>query len=110
MDSSSTSIAPGTYQHFKGGFYEVLGVADDTETGKQYVVYRSMGLMENFLPDDPANEFHVGKKVVTTATKGALSVCSLKRFSELVDGKEYHPGQQVPRFHRVNHAPVADAD
>jgi hypothetical protein len=95
--------APGLYQHFKGGFYEVLGVADDTETGRRYVVYRSLGLMENLLPDDPPNNFHPGARVVATRTKGALAVCPVARFAELVDGKEYHPGQRVPRFR-----PVAD--
>ena len=29
----------GKYQHFKGGFYEVLGLAKDSETLAEYVVY-----------------------------------------------------------------------
>jgi hypothetical protein len=99
--------APGTYQHFKGGYYEVLGVADETETGKRYVVYRSLGLMENLLPDDPANNLYVGARVVPTRTKGALSVCTVERFTEMVDGKEYHPGQRVPRFRPVGGVPSA---
>jgi hypothetical protein len=106
MASRDTSEpTPGTYQHYKGGFYEVLGVADDTESGKRYVVYRSLGLMENLLPDDPANEFHPGARVVSTRTKGALAVCPVGRFTELVDGKEYHPGRRVPRFRPVAAVP-----
>jgi hypothetical protein len=103
----SAEPAPGMYQHFKGGFYEVLGVADHAETGKRLVVYRSLGLMEVLVPDDPANDFHPGAKVVRTATKGALSVSSVERFTELVDGKEYHSGR-VPRFRPVTTVPTAD--
>jgi hypothetical protein len=89
----------GTYQHFKGGLYEVLGVAEDPETGNRYVVYQSLGLTENILTDPgPGNHFATDERLVKTPTKGALAVCSVKRFSELVDGKEYHPGQRVPRF------------
>lgn len=32
-------IEPGLYQHYKGGFYRVLGVARDTESGAIVVVY-----------------------------------------------------------------------
>ena len=96
---------PGTYQHFKGGFYEVIGVAEDPETGKRYVVYRSLGLMENLLEPDPKNPFATDDKVVKTPNKDALAVCSLARFSELVDGQEYHKGKQVPRFRPVPGVP-----
>lgn len=33
------TILPGRYRHFKGSFYDVIGVAANTETGEQYVVY-----------------------------------------------------------------------
>lgn len=32
----------GIYQHYKGGFYQVLGVAQHTETGEEMVVYVSL--------------------------------------------------------------------
>src|SRR5258707_4841228 len=33
---------PGRYQHFKGGLYEVLGVARHSETEEELVVYRPL--------------------------------------------------------------------
>ena len=35
-------IKPGRYRHFKGNEYEVLGVARDSETMHQFVVYRAL--------------------------------------------------------------------
>jgi hypothetical protein len=32
----------GKYRHFKGGEYEVLGVATHSESGERVVVYRSL--------------------------------------------------------------------
>jgi hypothetical protein len=95
----------GTYQHFKGAFYEVLGIAEEPETGKRYVVYQALGLMENLLPADPENHFYPDARVSSTPTKGELAVCSIDRFTELVDGKEYHKGQRVPRFRLVSPVP-----
>jgi len=34
--------APGRYRHFKGGEYEVLGVARHSETDERLVVYRPL--------------------------------------------------------------------
>jgi hypothetical protein len=33
---------PGRYQHYKGNFYEVLGVARHSETDEELVVYRPL--------------------------------------------------------------------
>jgi len=33
---------PGIYAHFKGRYYEVVGVATDTETNENKVVYRAL--------------------------------------------------------------------
>ena len=33
------AVKPGRYRHFKGGEYEVQGVATHSETGEQLVVY-----------------------------------------------------------------------
>ena len=35
-------IKQGKYRHFKGGEYEVLGVATHSETGEPMVVYRAL--------------------------------------------------------------------
>ena len=91
----------GTYQHYKGAFYEVLGIADEPESGNRYVVYRSLGIMENLLAPDPAQHFQPAPGVSSTPTKGELAVCSIKRFTELVESKEYQGGARVPRFRLV---------
>jgi hypothetical protein len=96
----------GMYQHFKGSFYEVLGIADEPESGKRYVVYQSLGLIENLLEPDPKNNFYPPPGISKTSTKGELAVCSIQRFTELVDGKEFHKGQRVPRFRLVPEKPV----
>ena len=33
---------PGTYRHFKGAEYEVIGVARHSETEEDHVVYRAL--------------------------------------------------------------------
>lgn len=38
----------GLYQHYKGGFYEVIGVALHSETLEDLVVYRSTSREDNF--------------------------------------------------------------
>ena len=35
-------IKPGKYRHFKGGEYEVLGLATHSETDEPLVVYRAL--------------------------------------------------------------------
>lgn len=35
-------IRPGRYRHFKGKFYEVIGVAKHSETLEDYVVYKAL--------------------------------------------------------------------
>jgi len=65
----------GKYQHFKGDFYEVIGVAFHSETLEELVVYRGMHNSEKF-GDRP------------------LFVRPLKMFVEEVEVD----GQKVPRF------------
>ena len=40
--TSVESIRPGRYRHFKGNEYEVIGVAKDSETLQEVVVYRAL--------------------------------------------------------------------
>ena len=35
-------IKPGKYRHFKGNYYEVMGVAHHSETMEEMVVYRAL--------------------------------------------------------------------
>jgi len=35
-------IEPGKYKHFKGNYYEVIGVANHSETLEDMVVYRAL--------------------------------------------------------------------
>lgn len=37
-----TELKAGRYRHFKGNEYEVLGVARDSETMQEVVVYRAL--------------------------------------------------------------------
>jgi hypothetical protein len=34
--------ALGLYQHYKGGFYQLIGVANDSETEEPFAVYRAL--------------------------------------------------------------------
>lgn len=40
-DTNKPLIRAGTYQHFKGGLYKVIGIAKHSETQDLMVVYRA---------------------------------------------------------------------
>jgi hypothetical protein len=103
--AKSKTPAKGTYQHYKGGFYEVLGIAEDPETGKQWLVYQSLGITENLLDGKSEEEAKYDYRVLKNATKGALAVCSIDRFIEVVDGGDYWDCRHVPRFRLVSPTP-----
>jgi hypothetical protein len=42
MSSPLLELVPGLYRHFKGGEYEVIGVARHSETDERLVVYRPL--------------------------------------------------------------------
>ncbi len=64
------TLRPGRYRHFKGSEYEVLGVARDSETEQEVVVYRAL----------------YGER--------GLWVRPLAMFTEIIE----RDGRQVPRF------------
>jgi hypothetical protein len=63
-------LRPGKYRHFKGGEYQVQGVATHSETGEQLVVYTPL------------------------YGEGGLWIRPLSMFLEAVD----RDGKQQPRF------------
>jgi cyclomaltodextrinase len=69
-----TTIKPGRYRHFKGNEYEVIGVAKDSETMEEVVVYRAL----------------YGER--------GLWVRSAKMFAEIVE----RDGRAMPRFQRID--------
>ena len=83
----------------------MLGIAEEPESGNRCVVYQAIGLMENLLDPDPNNPPRLNTRVVETPNKGTLSVCSIERFTDLVDGGVFHHGTRVPRFRLVTAAP-----
>jgi hypothetical protein len=42
MALTGSEVPAGRYRHFKGGLYEVLGVARHSETEEELVVYRPL--------------------------------------------------------------------
>ena len=68
------TVEPGRYRHFKGGEYEVLAVAQHSETHEKMVVYRPL------------------------YGEGGWWVRPLPMFLETVS----HEGRTVPRFERID--------
>jgi hypothetical protein len=111
MGQRPTTPRQGTYQHYKGAFYEVLGIAEDPETGNKWVVYESIGITEDLLAgkegesESGAADGGSVPRVVKNPSKGALAVCTLGRFTQEVDGGAYWDGRRVPRFRLVSPMP-----
>jgi hypothetical protein len=60
-----SDIKPGKYEHYKGKYYEVIGVAHHSETLEELVVYRALYEQKDF-------------------PKGSLWVRPKKMFEEMV--------------------------
>ncbi len=71
-------IKLGKYQHYKGNFYEVIGVAHHSETLEELVIYRALYKSEKW-------------------GENSLWVRPLKMFLESVEVD----GKKVPRFRFV---------
>lgn len=70
-------ITPGRYRHFKGNFYQVVGVARHSETEERLVVYRPL------------------------YGEGGLWVRPYEMFAGPVDREKYPDADQTWRFERV---------
>jgi len=75
MASDNHSVKPGRYLHFKGGVYQVIGTTTDSETLKEYVLYRTV----DKVTDELGKFWHRPAKM----------------FAEEV---EWQPGSRGPRF------------
>jgi cyclomaltodextrinase / maltogenic alpha-amylase / neopullulanase len=73
------TITPGKYKHYKGGEYEVVGIARDEETLDKLIVYKALYETKDF-------------------PKGSLWVRPLEMFMEEVDVE----GELVPRFSMIS--------
>lgn len=67
------SLPPGRYRHFKGGLYEVVGIARHSETEEELVIYRPL------------------------YGEGGLWARPLAMFVETV----IHEGKSQPRFQKI---------
>jgi hypothetical protein len=80
VDKTCVTVIPcGTYQHYKGGKYLVLGVAEDEATGAILVIYVSLDatktgprmrarLLDNFFAYVPENTTDTMCKIVPRFT------------------------------------------
>ena len=80
-------IVRGTYRHFKGGVYCVLGTATHSETGDELVIYHK-----------------VGSGLVVTDEEQRLWARPTKMWNETV----FRHGSEKPRFELLNTIPTAD--
>ncbi len=80
LSEAAKNLKLGIYEHFKGGRYEVMGVARYSETLEEMVLYKHL--------DDPS----------TSSGQSKLWVRPLAMFLETVE----RDGKQIPRFKFIN--------
>lgn len=85
-------ILPGKYRHFKGGLYEVIGVARHSETLEEMVVYRAL-YGEGGLWVRPATMWN------ETVTRDGVTY---RRFTPVTEGAAA-PGTDTERHGRETH-------
>lgn len=89
-------IKPGCYRHFKGGLYEVLSIANHTETEEQLVIYTRLETADG-KPD----------------YLGTIYARPYDMFASEVDHNKYPDVKQKYRFESVDITPkhrLIDAD
>jgi len=90
---------PGTYQHYKGGFYLVpvwrtsLNPAAISWSISPWASPRPAGRRRSRAGARPSRR--------SQRQRGALSVCSVERFTSTVSDRQYTAGRKVPRFRLV---------
>jgi hypothetical protein len=83
----SIEVKPGRYRHYKGNFYDVVGVARHSEDpDQQLVVYRALYVSDEFGPN-------------------ALWVRPASMFAENIE----IDGKTMPRFTFVGDEPVSSS-
>lgn len=90
------TIKPGYYRHFKGGLYNVIGIANHTETDEKFVVYARIKTAEGKLD-----------------SSGTIYARPYDMFASEVDHKKYPDVKQKYRFESVDITPkhrLIDAD
>ena len=76
-------IKPGYYRHFKGGLYNVIGIAKHTETDEKFVVYARIKTAEGKLD-----------------SSGTIYARPYDMFASEVDHQKYPEVKQHYRFER----------
>ncbi|MBW2968020.1 DUF1653 domain-containing protein [Candidatus Woesearchaeota archaeon] len=71
---------PGRYRHFKGGEYEVIGVARHSETQEELVIYKALFSS----PDFPEGQLWARPKGMFMGTK-VIDGKEVKRFEFIGD-------------------------
>jgi hypothetical protein len=72
--AKSKAPVNGTYQHYKGGFYEALGIAEDLESGSRWVVCESLGITKNLMEGKPDEEAEYDYRVSNGVESGCGAV------------------------------------
>lgn len=70
-------ITRGKYRHFKGGEYQVLDIAEHSETGESFVIYQAL---------------HGAKKIY---------ICPYSMFASRVEKNKYPEVEQEYRFEKI---------